>query len=58
MLFEILRDDKVVMHTKDGECIPPLDTLHKMADAKYTFKKDGKPYKPPAKRGRKKGDKK
>jgi hypothetical protein len=58
MLFEVLRNDKVVMHTNDEECIPPLDILHKMAEAKYTFRKDGKQYKPPMKRGRKKEDKK
>ena len=46
MLFEILRNDKVMMQTKDEDCIPPPDVLRAMKDAGYTFRKDGKVFKP------------
>ena len=51
MLFEVLRNGKVVMHTNDEGCIPPLELLHKMLESNHTLRKDGKPYKPPAVRG-------
>ena len=54
MLFEVIRDGAVMMHTNDEKCIPTPELLREMADAKYGFRKNGKSFKPPAKRNKKK----
>lgn len=54
-MFEVLKNDKVKMRTADESAIPPLAVLWDMKERGYTFKKDGKVYKLPAKR-KKKGD--
>ena len=47
MIFEVLRDGVVLMTTHYEECIPPPEILKSMMEAKYTFTKDGKAWKPP-----------
>ena len=46
MLFEIIRDGKVVMHTEHEKCVPSLEILRRMMEAGHSFKIDGKDYKP------------
>ena len=41
--FEVINPNKrVVMHTKDKDCVPPPQFLKKMAAAGYKFRLDGK----------------
>ena len=47
MLFQVLRNNKVMMSTNYEECIPPPDILIQMMNAGYTFKKNNKSWKPP-----------
>ena len=48
MLFEVIRNGVVLMHTADKEGIPSSKQLREMLEQGYTFRKNGKPYKPPA----------
>ena len=50
MLFEVIRDGVVLMHTTDKKGIPSPHQLRVMLEKGYLFKKNGKPYKPPASR--------
>lgn len=46
-LFEVFdRFGVGKMQTNSESCIYPLDTLRKMAKAGYTFRRNGKPWKP------------
>ena len=47
MLFQVLRNNTVMMSTDYEECIPPSNILRLMADAGYTVKKDNKQWKLP-----------
>ena len=53
MLFEVLRNGKVLMYTNHVECMPPPEILLAMMDSGHTFRMHGKPYKPPKARERK-----
>ena len=46
MIFEAIRDGKVIMSTTSEEAIPPSDQLKDMMKHGFAFKKDGKTYKP------------
>ena len=50
MLFEVIRNKKVLMSTAYEECIPPPEVLQQMVAAGYTFRKDNKAWKPPIER--------
>ncbi|MDR2570544.1 MAG: hypothetical protein LBD23_09640 [Oscillospiraceae bacterium] len=39
MLFQVLRNNTVMMSTAYDECIPPHDILRQMVEAGYTLKK-------------------
>ena len=47
MKFEVIdRDGKVKMSTEHRECIYPLDILQQMVSAGYSFRFNGKRWKP------------
>ena len=46
MLFEALRDGRVIMHTDEADCIDPPDVLLSMQTAGYTFRMDGQTWEP------------
>ena len=53
-MFEILKGGKVFMHTSSEDCLYPPDAIQSMIEAGFTFRKYGKPWRPPVKKGRKK----
>jgi len=54
MLFQVMRNDTVMMSTTYEECIPSPDVLQQMIAAGYTFRKDNKAWNPPTKQGKSK----
>ena len=54
MLFEVIRDGKVLLSTDHEECIPTPEELCQMMDAGYLFRKEGKPHKPNKRKTQKK----
>ena len=54
MLFQVMRNNTVLMSTTYEECIPSPDVLQQMIAAGYTFRKDNKAWNPPTKQGKSK----
>lgn len=46
MLFEVVRDGKVIMHTRHEECVPTYHEQKLLIADGYILKKDGKLHKP------------
>ena len=47
VLFEVIRDGRVMMSTQHKSCIYPVEILLSMQAAGYKFRMDGKAWRPP-----------
>ena len=47
VLFEVIRDGRVMMSTQHKSCIYPVEILLSMQAAGYKFRIDGKAWRPP-----------